>query len=65
MLIVKVNKDKGGIESAIKRLRKKVRRTKQINRLREGKEYTKPSVKKRHQKQKAIYIQKLRTEEEK
>lgn len=65
MLIVKVNKDKGGIESAIKRLRKKVRRTKQINRLREGKEYTKPSVKKRLQKQKAIYIQKLRTEEEK
>jgi small subunit ribosomal protein S21 len=65
MLIIKVNKDKGGIESAIKRLRKKVRRTKQINRLREGKQYTKPSVKKRLQKQKAIYIQKLRTEEEK
>ncbi len=65
MLIIKVNKDKGGIESAIKRLRKKVRRTKQINKLREGKQYTKPSVKKRLQKQKAIYIQKIRTQEEK
>jgi|TARA_B100001093_G_scaffold463885_1_gene480286 small subunit ribosomal protein S21 len=65
MLIIKVNKDKGGIESAIKRLRKKVRRTKQINKLREGKQFTKPSVKKRLQKQKAIYIQKIRTEEEK
>ena len=45
MLIVKVNKDKGGIESAIKDS-EKIRRTKKINRLREGKEYTKPQLKK-------------------
>jgi small subunit ribosomal protein S21 len=65
MLIIKVKKDKGGIESAIKKLRSKVRRTKQLNQLRERKQYTKPSVKKRLQKQKAIYIQRIRTEEEK
>lgn len=63
MLIVKV--DKGGIERAIKKLRNKVRNTKQINLLRERQQFTKPSVKKRLQKQKAQYIQKLRDQEEK
>jgi small subunit ribosomal protein S21 len=62
MLIVKV--DNSGIERAIKKLRNKVRNTKQINLLREGKEYTKPSVKKRLQKQKAKYIQKLKDSEQ-
>jgi small subunit ribosomal protein S21 len=62
MLIIKV--DKGGIEKAIKKLRKKVRNVKQINKLREKKEFTKPSVKKRLQKQKAVYIQKLNDENE-
>lgn len=62
MLIIKV--DKGGIEKAIKKLRKKVRNVKQINILREKKQFTKPSVKKRLQKQKAIYIQKLNDEEQ-
>ena len=62
MLIIKV--DKGGIEKAIKKLRRKVRNVKQINKLRENKEFTKPSVKKRLQKQKAVYIQKLIDENE-
>ncbi len=62
MLIIKV--DKGGIEKAIKKLRRKVRNVKQINKLREKKEFTKPSVKKRLQKQKAVYIQKLNDENE-
>jgi len=62
MLIIKV--DKGGIEKAIKKLRKKVRNVKQINKLREKKQFTKPSVKKRLQKQKAVYIQKLNDENE-
>ena len=62
MLIIKV--DKGGIEKAIKKLRKKVRNVKQINKLRENKQFTKPSVKKRLQKQKAVYIQKLKDENE-
>jgi small subunit ribosomal protein S21 len=63
MLIVKV--DKGGVEKAIKKLRSKVRNTKQIKQLRERQEFTKPSVKKRLKKQKAIYIQKLRDLEDK
>lgn len=62
MLIIKV--DKSGIEKAIKKLRKKVRNVKQINKLREKKQFTKPSVKKRLQKQKAVYIQKLNDENE-
>ena len=62
MLIIKV--DKGGIEKAIKKLRRKVRNVKQINKLRENKQFTKPSVKKRLQKQKAVYIQKLKEENE-
>ena len=63
MLIVKV--DKGGVEKAIKKLRSKVRNTKQIKQLRERQEFTKPSVKNRLKKQKAIYIQKLRDLEDK
>jgi small subunit ribosomal protein S21 len=62
MLIVKV--DKSGIERAIKKLRNKIRNTKQLHLLRERQEYTKPSVKKRLQKQKAKYIQKLRDNEQ-
>jgi len=62
MLIVKV--DKGGIERAIKKLRSKVRNVKQLRILRENKEFVKPSEKKRLKKQKAIYIQRLKDENE-
>ena len=62
MLIVKV--DNTGIDRAIKKLRNKIRNTKQINLLRERREFTKPSVKKRLQKQKAVYIQKLRDDQQ-
>jgi len=62
MLIVKVKK--GNIEGAINKLRSKVRNTKQLIKLRKEKEYTKPSVKKRLKKQKAVYIQKLRDQEQ-
>lgn len=58
MLIVKV--DKSGIDRAIKKLRNKVRNTKQIEILRSNTEFVKPSVKKRLQKKKAQYIQKLK-----
>lgn len=63
MLIVKV--DNGGIDKAIKKLRNKIKNTKQINLLRDREEYTKPSVKKRLQKQKAKHIQQLKDQEEK
>jgi small subunit ribosomal protein S21 len=62
MLIVKV--DKGGIERAIKKLRSKVRNVKQLRILRENKQFVKPSEKKRLKKQKAIYIQRLKDENE-
>ena len=62
MLIVKV--DKGGIERAIKKLRSKVRNVKQLRILRENKQFVKPSEKKRLKKQKAVYIQRLKDENE-
>lgn len=63
MLIVKL-KDGENIERAIKRMKRKVQQTKQIPKLRSHEAFVKPSVKKREQKKKAIYIQKLRDEED-
>ena len=63
MLIVKV-KDGENIERALKRMKRKVQQTKQIQKLRANEAFIKPSVKKREQKKKAIYIQKLRNSEE-
>jgi len=56
MLIVKVQN--GNIDRALKSLKKKVRDTKQRENLREQEEFTKPSVKKRKEKMKAIYVHK-------
>ena len=53
------------IEKALKRYKRKVNQTKQVIRLRENEQFTKPSVKKREQKKKAIYIQKLKDAESK
>ena len=55
MLLVEVKK--GNIEKALKDLKGKVIRTKQNSALFERKEFVKPSVKKRTQKLKAIYIE--------
>lgn len=57
MLIVKLEK-KVNIEKALRKLKTKVIKTKQLKRLRDGKHFTKPSEKKRLQKQKAQYLQK-------
>lgn len=62
MLIVKVDA-KSNIERALKELKGKVIRTRQQKFLTERKEFVKDSVKRRQSIQKAIYIQKLRTEE--
>ena len=64
MLIVKV-KDGENIERALKRYKRKVNQTKQMIHLRKNEEFVKPSVIKREQKKKAIYIQKLRDAENK
>lgn len=59
MLIVDLT---GGlsIEKALKEMKKKVTKTKLVQELRERKEHTKPSVKRRTEVNKAKYIQRLK-----
>lgn len=63
MLIVKV-KDGEKIERALKRMKRKYRDTKVLQNLRDNQHYTKKSVAKRKQNQKAAYIQSLKDKEE-
>ena len=58
--MLKVKVDKKGIERALKTLKGKVIKTKQNEKLRARQEYTKKSVKKREQMQKAKYVQSLK-----
>ncbi len=58
MIIVPV-KDGENIERALKRFKRKFEKTGAIRELRSRKNFEKPSVKKRIQKQKAIYVQHL------
>lgn len=55
MLITKV--EKGNIEQALKRYKYKTLKVKQLKKLRDKKQYTKPSAEKREQLQKAKYIE--------
>jgi len=55
--MLKVEVKNGKIDRALKVLKNKVRNTKQTKELRDRKEFTKKSVKKRRQKQLAIYKQ--------
>jgi len=64
MLIIKVKKGEN-IDIALKRYKFKYRKTKIAEQLRERMEYSKPSVKRRKQKQKAIYLNKKNIEEKK
>ena len=59
MIIIKV-KNASSIEQALKQYKFKVYKTKQTEKLRERQEFTKKSVKKRNQINKAIHVQKLR-----
>ena len=59
MLIVKV-RDGEGIEKALKRMKRKVSDTKLIPQLRKRQEFIKPSIKRREEVKKAIYIERLR-----
>lgn len=63
MIIVPI-KDGENIERALKRFKRKFEKTGAIRELRARKTFEKPSVKKRLQMQKAIYVQHLRLEEE-
>lgn len=63
MLIIPI-KDGENIDRALKRFKRKFDRTKVMRKLRDNKQFTKPSVKKRSQKIKASYLQRRRTAEE-
>ncbi|TYA74602.1 30S ribosomal protein S21 [Seonamhaeicola marinus] len=57
-------KDGENIERALKRYKRKHRNVQVMQNLREGQFFTKPSVRRRREIQKAAYIQKLRDQEE-
>ncbi|MCW5520671.1 30S ribosomal protein S21 [Aureitalea sp. L0-47] len=63
MLIIPV-KDGENIDRALKRFKRKFDRTGTMRQLRKRQQFTKPSVKRRAQIQKAQYIQNLRDQEE-
>ena len=56
MIIVDLSKEKS-IESALRTYKSKVLKVKQVQKLRERQEFTKPSVTKRKEKLKAVYLQ--------
>ena len=59
MIIVDLSKEKS-IETALRTYKNKVQKVKQVQELRERQVFVKPSVKKRTQKLKAVYIQQKR-----
>ena len=61
MIIIKV-KNASSIEQALKQYKFKVYKTKQTEQLRDRQEFTKKSIKKRSQVNKAIYLQKKRNQ---
>ena len=63
MIIVPV-KDGENIERALKQFKRKFERTGIVKELRARQQFTKPSVLKRLKMEKAIYVQKLRNNEE-
>ena len=63
MIIVPV-KDGENIERALKKFKRKFEKTGVVKELRARQQYDKPSVLKRLKMRHAIYVQKLRTEEE-
>lgn len=63
MIIIPV-KEGESIDRALKKYKRKFEKTGVIKELRERQKFTKPSVKKREEKLKAIYVQSLRRQEE-
>jgi len=63
MIIVPV-KDGESIEKALKKFKRKFEKTGAIRELRARKAFMKPSVKKRMQMQKAIYVQQMQLQDE-
>jgi small subunit ribosomal protein S21 len=59
MIIIDLSKEKS-IETALRTYKHKVQKVKQVQQLRERQVFVKPSVKKRTQKLKAVYVQQKR-----
>lgn len=59
MIIINLEKEKN-IETALRTYKNKVQKTKQIQKLRERQVFVKPSVKKRTDRLKAIYLEQKR-----
>jgi small subunit ribosomal protein S21 len=64
MIVIDVKKEKN-LESALRKFKYKVLKTKQNEQIRERQEFVKPSVSKRSKKLKAIYRQWIKSNEEK
>lgn len=62
MIIVPV-KEGENIDKALKKLKRKFEKTGVVRELRDRQKFTKPSVKKRDERLKAIYVQQLQIEE--
>jgi small subunit ribosomal protein S21 len=63
MIIVPV-KEGENIERALKKFKRKFEKTGIIKELRDRQEFSKPSVKRREQIKRAVYVQKLQQKEE-
>tara|TARA_Y100000589_G_scaffold72528_2_gene65382 strand:+ start:5903 stop:6094 length:192 start_codon:yes stop_codon:yes gene_type:complete len=62
--MLKVNVKKGNIERALKELKSKFIKTKVAKECRQREEFTKPSVTRRDEINKAKYVQKKKTDED-
>ena len=63
MIVIPI-KEGENIERALKKFKRKFEKTGVVKELRSRQAYTKPSITKRQQKLKAIYIQQLQQEED-
>ncbi len=63
MIVVPI-KEGENIERALKKFKRKFEKTGVVKELRERQAYTKPSIKRREEKKKAIYIQQMQRDEE-
>lgn len=63
MIIIPV-KEGESIERALKKMKRKFEKTGVVKELRQRQKYTKPSVIRREQKLKAIYVQKMQVDQE-
>ena len=63
MIIVQVKEDEN-IEKALKKFKRKFEKTGIIRELRSRKTFEKPSVKRREQRNKAIYVQQMQIRDE-